>query len=154
MSDLWQALKSGARDQLAQRDYSQTSLAQRLATTGVEAGELLGKRSDLAEAWIPGVEVFGRKIYRTASSRFLWRVCANGGGHAWGDRPVAAPVGDARMFANTAKGFHIHPPHIPADTTAEAWFQRLFVREPSNFQLRPYAHEQWDAMFFVAGMWR
>ena len=54
----------------------------------------------------------------------------------------------ARMFANTAKGFHIHPPHIPGETNAEAWFQRLFVREPANFQLRPYEHEQWDAMFW------
>jgi len=25
------------------------------------------------------------------------------------------------------------------------------VDEPANFALRPYAHEQWDAMFFVLG---
>ena len=57
----------------------------------------------------------------------------------------------ARMFAGTAKGFHIHPPHIPEGTTAEAWFRRLFVEEPKNYSLRPYHREQWDVMFFVQG---
>ena len=33
----------------------------------------------------------------------------------------------------------------------EAWFRKLFVEEPENFALRPYAREQWDAMFFVQG---
>jgi dTDP-4-dehydrorhamnose 3,5-epimerase-like enzyme len=55
------------------------------------------------------------------------------------------------MFGGTGKGFHIHPPHIPEGETPEAWFQRLFVAEPDNFSLRPYDHEQWDAMFFVQG---
>ena len=27
----------------------------------------------------------------------------------------------------------------------------IVVEEPANFALRPYAHEQWDAMFFVQG---
>ena len=57
----------------------------------------------------------------------------------------------ARMFTGTAKGFHIHPPHIPAGESPEAWFQRLFVAEAGNFALRPYDREQWDAMFFVQG---
>ena len=151
MSDLWQALKPGARDQLAQRDYSQKSLAQRLATTGVEAGEIIGKRSDLAEAWIPGVEVFSRKIYPQRHRGFFGEFARMGEGMLGEIGLWPRQWATARMFASTAKGFHIHPPHIPADTTAEAWFQRLFVGEPSNFQLRPYEHEQWDAMFFVAG---
>jgi dTDP-4-dehydrorhamnose 3,5-epimerase-like enzyme len=151
MSDLWQALNPGAREQLAQRDYSQKSLAQRLASTGVEVGEIVGKRLELAEAWIPGVEVFSRRIYPQRHRGFFGEFARMGEG-------VLGEIGfwprqwaTARMFANTAKGFHIHPPHIPADTTAESWFQRLFVREPGNFQLRPYDREQWDAMFFVAG---
>jgi hypothetical protein len=56
------------------------------------------------------------------------------------------------MFAGTAKGFHIHPPHIPPNTDPSAWFRRLFVEESENFSLRPYALEQWDAMFFVQGI--
>ena len=64
MPDLWNALKPDARAQLTQRDYSSKSLAERLATTGVEAGELIAAdRAKLSDAWIPGVEVFGRRIY-------------------------------------------------------------------------------------------
>jgi hypothetical protein len=55
------------------------------------------------------------------------------------------------MFAGTAKGFHIHPPHIPDGQSPEQWFQKLFVEEPANYTLRPYDREQWDAMFFVQG---
>ena len=55
------------------------------------------------------------------------------------------------MFAQTAKGFHIHPPKIPESISPNDWFQRLFVDEPENFSLRPYAEEQWDVMFFVQG---
>lgn len=55
------------------------------------------------------------------------------------------------MFANTAKGFHIHPPFIPENEKPEAWFQRLFVEEPENFTRRLYEREQWDVMFFIQG---
>ena len=57
----------------------------------------------------------------------------------------------ARMFPQTAKGFHIHPPSIPEGTAPNEWFQRLFVEEAENFSLRPYEAEQWDVMFFVQG---
>jgi hypothetical protein len=57
----------------------------------------------------------------------------------------------ARMFAQTAKGFHVHPPSAPQGTTAEAWMRRQFVDEPENFSLRRYDDEQWDVMFFVQG---
>ncbi len=56
------------------------------------------------------------------------------------------------MYAGTAKGFHIHPPHIPAGKEPEAWFRKLFVNEPENFAARPYDEEQWDAMFFIRGV--
>jgi hypothetical protein len=57
----------------------------------------------------------------------------------------------ARMFARTAKGFHVHPPSVPEGTAPNDWFQRLFVAEPENFSLRRYEEEQWDVMFFVQG---
>jgi dTDP-4-dehydrorhamnose 3,5-epimerase-like enzyme len=152
MSDLWNALKPDARAQLTQRDYSSKSLAERLATTGVEASELIAAdRAALSGAWIPGVEVFGRRIFPQRHRGFF-------GEFARQDDGALAAIGlwpkqwaTARMFANTAKGFHLHPPHIPEGTTAEAWFRRLFIDEPQNFALRPYAREQWDAMFFVQG---
>ena len=152
MSDLWPGLKSEARALLTQRDYSSKSLAERLATTAVEAGELLSaERSTLTEAWIPGVEIFARRIFPQRHRGFFGEFARQD------DGPLAA-IGlwpkqwaTARMFANTAKGFHIHPPHIPAGTAPEVWFHRLFVEESQNFELRPYEREQWDAMFFVQG---
>src|SRR5437588_525035 len=57
----------------------------------------------------------------------------------------------ARMFAQSAKGFHVHPPSIPPETSAEKWQRRLFVTDPQNYSLRPYNDEQWDVMFFVQG---
>ena len=151
MSDLWNGLKPDARAHLAQRDYAQKSLAERLRTTGVEAGELIADRVTLADAWIPGVELFARRIHPQRH-----RGCF--GELARMDEGVLAEIGlwprqwaTARMFAATAKGFHIHPPHVPEGTAPEAWFQRLFVTEPKAFALRPYDREQWDAMFFIQG---
>lgn len=147
----WHALNSSAQAALTQRDYSAKSLAERLATSGVEAGEIAGKAAELAGAWIPGVEIFSRKIYPQRHRGFFGEFAREEEG------PLAA-IGlwprqwaTARMFAGTAKGFHIHPPHIPEGTTPEAWFQRLFIEDPTNTALRPYDREQWDAMFFVQG---
>ncbi len=151
MSDLWHALQPNAREQLAQRDYSQKSPAERLATTGLEAGELIARRPELGAAWIPGVELFARRIFPQRHRGIFGELARMDEGtlHTIGLWPRQWAT--ARMFAGTAKGFHIHPPHIPAGATPEAWFQRLFVDEPQNFALRPYDLEQWDVMFFVQG---
>jgi dTDP-4-dehydrorhamnose 3,5-epimerase-like enzyme len=149
--DRWHALKPGARAALGQRDYAQTSPAQRLATTGVEAGELIAKRGELDAAWIPGVELFARRIFPQRHRGFFGEFSRQGEG-------VLGKIGlwpkqwaTACMFAGTAKGFHIHPPHIPDGETPDAWFRRLFLDEPKNYALRPYDREQWDAMFFIHG---
>jgi dTDP-4-dehydrorhamnose 3,5-epimerase-like enzyme len=55
------------------------------------------------------------------------------------------------MFANTAKGFHVHPPSVPDGNVAADWFRRVFIDEPDNFSLRRYDDEQWDVMFFLQG---
>jgi dTDP-4-dehydrorhamnose 3,5-epimerase-like enzyme len=55
------------------------------------------------------------------------------------------------MFAHSAKGFHVHPPRIPPDMTAEKWLRRLFIRQPENYSQRRYDDEQWDVMFFLQG---
>jgi dTDP-4-dehydrorhamnose 3,5-epimerase-like enzyme len=151
MSDLWHALKPAARAQLAQRDYSQKSAAERLGTSGLEAGEAIAKRAELADAWIPGVELFARRIFPQRHRGFFGEFVRQDDGplHAIGFWPKQWAT--ARMFAGTGKGFHIHPPSIPDDTTAEAWLRRLFIDEPQNYTLRRYDREQWDAMFFVQG---
>jgi len=126
------------------------SLAKRLATSGVEAGELVAAdRRELG--WIPGVEVFSRRIFPQRHRGFFGEFARRGEG-------VMGKIGlwpkqwaTATMYANTAKGFHVHPPHIPEGTEAAEWFGKLFVKEPENYSLRPYDKEQWDAMFFVQG---
>ena len=151
MSDLWHALKPDARAQLTQRDYSANSLPERLATSGVEAGELIAKRAELEAAWIPGVEIFPRKIYAQRHRGFFGEFARMGDGALAAIGLWPRQWATARMYAGTAKGFHIHPPHIPDGSAPEAWFRRLFIEEPQNFALRPYDREQWDAMFFVQG---
>jgi len=152
MSDRWTALKEPAREALSQRNYSSGSLLERLRGSGVGVSELLAaSRSDLAAGWIPGVELVPRRVFRQRHRGFFGEFVREGQG-------VTGEIGmwprqwaSATMFAGTAKGFHVHPPHVPEDTTAEAWFQHLFGPSPAPVTERPYDREQWDIMFFVRG---
>jgi hypothetical protein len=147
-SNLWAGLSDEARNALTARDYKAGSLGQRIAYSGIDASELAvadRSRPEVKRAWIPGVEIFPRKIHPQRHR----------GGFGEG---VLAKIGfwpkqwsAARMFAQSAKGFHVHPTSIPPDTTAEKWLRRLFVRSPQNYSLRRYDDEQWDVMFFVQG---
>ena len=148
---LWQGLSPNGRAALSTRDYTSGDLAQQLATSGVEAGKLVAASAELRDAWIPGVEIFARTIF-PQRHRGLF------GEFARRDEGVLGRIGfwptqwaTARMFAQTAKGFHVHPPSVPDRTTAEQWMRRQFVDEPENFALRRYDEEQWDVMFFVQG---
>ena len=128
--------------------------AQRIAEIGIEAGQLAAANRvepEIVNAWIPGVEIFPRTIYPQ-------RHRGSFGELARRDEGPLAKIGlwpqqwsAARMFAQTAKGFHIHPPSVPDGTSPNEWFQRLFLSEPENFSLRRYDHEQWDVMFFLQG---
>jgi dTDP-4-dehydrorhamnose 3,5-epimerase-like enzyme len=139
---------------LSTRNYRTASFAQELSRRGVDASELAAadrNKGEIKEAWIPGVEIFSRKIHaqrhRGSFGEFVRR-----------DEGILAQIGfwpkqwsAARMFAQTAKGFHVHPPSIPADATAADWLRRLFIDEPDNYSLRRYDDEQWDVMFFLQG---
>ena len=152
--DRWHGLSPEAQAALAVRDYGMRSLAERIAEVGVEAGQLTSaNRTDpeVVQAWIPGVEIFARTIH-PQHHRGLF------GEFARRDEGTLARIGfwpqqwsAARMFAQTAKGFHIHPPSVPTNAFPNEWFQRLFINEPENFSLRRYEDEQWDVMFFVQG---
>lgn len=152
MPDLWNGLNPAARAALTQRDYSSSTLASRLASTGVDAGELISAApGSLQNAWIPGVELFPRKIYAQRHRGFF-------GEFARQEEGLLAEIGfwpkqwaTARMFQGTAKGFHIHPPFIPEGEEPDEWFQRLFLETEPDIALRPYDREQWDLMFFVQG---
>lgn len=152
-NDLWAGLDQRARKSLVSRDYKMGSLAQRLADSGVDAGELMAPRAktELKKAWIPGVEIFSRTIHPQRHRGSFGELARESEGLLGkiGLRPRQWSA--ARMFANSAKGFHIHPPNVPEDTTAEKWLRRLFMGQPQNFSLRPYDLEQWDVMFFLQG---
>ncbi len=152
--DRWRGLTGEARGALVERDYKQRSLPQQIAETGIEAGRLAAmdrSEGETRNAWIPGVEIFSRTIH-AQRHRGLF------GEFARRDEGPLAKIGlwprqwsAARMFAQTAKGFHIHPPKVPEGISPNDWFSRLFVDQPENFSLRPYSEEQWDVMFFVQG---
>lgn len=152
--DRWNGIRPECRSRLEVRNYAQPDLAARLSGPGVEAGEISGPgvAAKLGSAWIPGVVVFPRRVFSQPQRGFF-------GEFARETEGALAEIGlwpkqwaAARMFSGTAKGFHIHPPHIPEGRTPEDWFRRLFVDEPGNYSLRPYDREQWDAMFFLQGI--
>ncbi|MEP6699108.1 MAG: hypothetical protein ABJB09_05190 [Verrucomicrobiota bacterium] len=152
---LWSGLTKEAQAALHLRDYERSSFAQQLAGAGIEAGKLASAdrtNSEIREAWIPGVEIFARAIYPQ-------RHRGSFGEFARRDEGVLTRIGfwptqwaSARMFAQTAKGFHVHPPCIPAGQTPEDWLRRTMIDEADNFSLRRYDLEQWDVMFFVQGV--
>ena len=152
--NLWQGITLGAQDALKARDYHTASFAQELSRGGVDAHELVTadrNQRQIKQAWIPGVEICSRKIHPQRHRGFFGEFVRR-------DEGILARIGfwpkqwsAARMFANTAKGFHVHPPSIPADTTPERWHRRLFIRQPENYSLRQYDDEQWDVMFFLQG---
>jgi dTDP-4-dehydrorhamnose 3,5-epimerase-like enzyme len=153
-TNLWTGVNDAARNALTARDYKAGSLAQRVAHSGIDAGELVVadlSRPEIKRVWIPGVEIFSRTIHPQRHRGVFGEFCRS-------DEGVLAKIGfwpkqwsAARMFAHSAKGFHVHPPTIPPDTTAEKWLRRLFMRSPQNYSLRRYDDEQWDVMFFLQG---
>lgn len=153
---LWHALGESAKGQLETRSYAKADLATRLATSGVEAGEIVtdtpGPKAGLEKAWIPGVEIFPRRVWQQRHRGWFGEFTrlTEGRLHEIGLHP--RQWASATMFAGTAKGFHIHPPSIPEDTTPEAFFRQLYVEEPTNYAARPYGEEQWDSMFFAQGV--
>lgn len=155
-SKLWSGLSPEAQDAIGTRDYAAPpSFARQVVVGSLEAGKLISAdraAPEVREAWIPGVELFSRAIYpqrhRGSFGEFVRR-----------DEGVLARIGlwpaqwaAARMFALTAKGFHVHPPSVPEETAAADWMRRLFMEEAENFSLRRYDREQWDVMFIVQGV--
>lgn len=152
--EFWKGISPDARRQLEMRSYAQANPAERLATTGVEAREISGAGipAGLEEAWIPGVVVFPRRVFAQPQRGFFGEFARATEGPLAEIRMWPRQWAAARMFAGTAKGFHIHPPYIPEGVEPAAWFRKLFIEHPANVSLRPYDKEQWDAMFFLQGI--
>jgi dTDP-4-dehydrorhamnose 3,5-epimerase-like enzyme len=149
--DLWKGLSATAKASLATRDYAAGDMQTKLHTGRAEARELVGDALP-AELRIPGVEVFHRRIFQQRYRGYFGEFAREGEGLLGKIGMWPKQWATALMFSDTSKGFHIHPPHIPEGTIPEAWFQRLFVDEPTNYALRPYDLEQWDCMFFISGV--
>jgi dTDP-4-dehydrorhamnose 3,5-epimerase-like enzyme len=152
--NLWQGIDPGARRSLNMRDYRSVSFTRELSQRGVDVSELAAadrSRPEIKNDWIPGVEIFARKVHpqrhRGLFGEFVRR-----------DEGIPAQIGlwpkqwsAARMFSGTAKGFHVHPPSIPKGNDAVDWLRRLYVDQPDNYSARSYDKEQWDVMFFIQG---
>lgn len=152
-SPLWNGLKPEIRTQLHCRDYAVPSVEERIASIGMDAGTVLATERALREqgVWIPGVELIHRTIYPQRHRGVFGELGRKGEGTLgkiglW-PRQWAA----AHMYAGSAKGFHVHPPHVPEGRSAEEWFHYLYVQDEENFALRPYDKEQWDVMCFLKG---
>lgn len=148
----WRGLRSQARSRLETRNYANTALASRVAGDGIGVVDAISARDELDHCWIPGVEVFPRKVH-----------AQKGRGHfaelARLDDGVLSKIGllprqwaSAMMHRDSAKGFHIHPPYLPEDVTPADWFNQLYVKNPDDYSRRPYQLEQWDVMFFLTGI--
>jgi len=101
--DLWQGIN--AQDELSTRNYRIESFGRELSERGVEASQLVTaerKNREIEKGWIPGVEIFPRKIHpqhhRGSFGEFVRR-----------DEGILAQIGlwpkqwsAARMFAQTA----------------------------------------------------
>jgi len=150
--DCWSGLKAAARARLETRDYSHGDLAARLSDGGVAVSEAIEHRDSLAEAWIPGVEIIPRRVFQQKGRGYFAELTRLNEGVL--ERIGLAPKqwASALMHRDSAKGFHIHPPHVPAGESAAGWFRKLFIAHPDEFSGRPYDREQWDVMFFLTGV--
>jgi dTDP-4-dehydrorhamnose 3,5-epimerase-like enzyme len=150
--DCWSGLRAEARAMLETRDYSKDALARRLGGSGVAVSELIAGRDGLDEAWIPGVEIFPRRVFQQKGRGYFAELTRLNEGVL--DRIGLAPRqwASALMHRDSAKGFHIHPPHIPEGIAPEQWFRERFIERPGDYASRRYDREQWDVMFFLTGI--
>lgn len=147
--NLWRGLQPAAISALSTRDYRAPSLSKRLVT-GVEAGQIVSAdRSTLSAAWIPGVEIFPRTVHVQRHRGLFGEFARRDEGVLASSKFWPRQWATARMFANTAKGFHVHPPFIPEDEDAAKWLRRQFTKKAKVS--RNYEAEQWDVMFIVQG---
>lgn len=149
---LWRGLRSETRERLSSRDYSAAEVESRLGTDGLETHTALAMERVLREAgvWIPGFELLPRHVY-PQRHRGVFAECGREGEGRLSEIGLwPKQWATARMYAGTAKGFHLHPPHVPEGEEAEAWFAKLF-KDEAPASLRPYDREQWDVMFFLQG---
>lgn len=148
----WDGLRSAARGERETRVYTPAgALAEQLARIGVSAATALAGRAELADAWIPGVEIFPRRVFQQKGRGYFAELTRLSDGvlEKIGLRPQQ--WASALMHRDSAKGFHIHPPYVPPGEDPALWFARMFDCE-GNYAQRHYEREQWDVMFFLTSL--
>lgn len=142
-----------AREQLETRVYHPVGgLGEQLGGCGVAASAVLEGRAELGEAWIPGVEIFPRRVYQQKGRGYFAELSRLNEGvlERIGLRPQQ--WASALMHRDSAKGFHLHPPFVPPGEDPARWFASLYLDAAEDFGRRPYEREQWDVMFFLTGI--
>ena len=114
--------------------------------------DLIEHRKSLSDVWIPGVEVFSRQVFQQKNRGHFSELMRLNEGVLKEIGIVPQQYASASMHQKSAKGFHIHPPHIPSEYSADAWFTKCYLDEPQNYSLRNYHLEQWDVMFFLTSI--
>lgn len=148
-SKTWNGLRASAQQQLETRDYSKGTVAERLSRSGLPGGELVANRDVLKDVWIPGVEVFSRQVYQQKGRGYFSELTRLNQEPLSTLGLVPQQWASALMHRGSAKGFHIHPPHIPAGKDAAEWLQHLYCSAEPRYEERVYDQEQWDVMFFL-----
>jgi len=149
---LWRGLRPETRARLQVRNYAAPDLEQRLATDGLDAASALASQRVLREAWIPGVELIARHVFPQRHRGLFSELGREGEGRLGALGLWPRQWAAAKMFAGSAKGFHIHPPHIPEGAAPEEWFASLFNEDEEDERpARRYDLEQWDVMYFLQG---
>jgi len=150
---LWRGLRSETRNQLIQRNYNSPEIENRIASEGLEAATAVAGERVLKEAnaWIPGVEIIHRHVYPQRHRGLFSELGREGEGRLGEIRLWPKQWAAAKMFAGSAKGFHIHPPYIPENETTTSWFEKLWGGVVPDYSLRRYDLEQWDVMYFLQG---
>lgn len=150
--ELWRGLTNHASMSLETRNYAKGGPAECMGSTGVGGGELVAAKIELQKQWIPGVEIFPRRVFQQKGRGYFAELARTGEGVLHQIGLVPQQWAAALMHRDSAKGFHIHPPHVPDETEATSWFKSLFVDAPNDYSRRPYHKEQWDVMFFLTGI--
>ena len=151
---LWDGLNAPARNALTDRDYKEASFAQRVANSGVDASELASidrRKPEAQKIWIPGVEIFSRKIH-CQRHRGLFGEFARQDEGVLKNRILAAAMGRRANVCREREGFSRSSAGYPFRYHGrEMASAPVPGTEPQNYALRRYDREQWDVMFFVQG---
>lgn len=150
--DFWSGLKPAARGRLETRDYTHGDITERISDDGVAVSEAIQHRDALTGSWIPGVEIIPRRVFQQKGRGYFAELARIHEGTLARIGLAPRQWSSALMHRDSAKGFHIHPPHVPEGSAPADWLRKLYIENPGDFSARPYGLEQWDVMFFLTGI--